>query len=334
MSKVFVIAEAGVNHNGSLDVALRLVDEAARAGADAVKFQTFKAEKLVSNGAEKAAYQKATTSEHEDQLEMIRRLELTREDHFSLVHRCSERGIEFMSTAFDSESIELLGKIGLKRWKIPSGEITNLPYLRQIGEMGVPLILSTSMATLGEVEKAIDVLEESGTPRSNIVILHCTTEYPAPIDEVNLRAMVRMGDSFGVSFGYSDHTAGIAIPIAAVALGAVVIEKHFTLDRNMEGPDHLASLEPDQLSAMIAGIREIELALGDGIKRPTPAELLNRPIARKSIVAARQIGRGEILSGESLTVKRPGNGISPMEWDNIIGRVASRDYKIDEIIEW
>lgn len=334
MSRTFIIAEAGVNHNGSLDVAKRLVDAAKLAGADAIKFQTFKAEKLVSHKAEKASYQKATTDEDETQFEMIKRLELSRDDHFQLVQHCQKVGIEFLSTAFDSESVNLLREIGMRVWKIPSGEITNLPYLRSLGAFGKPLLLSTGMATLGEVEAAINALEIAGCLHSNITVLHCTTEYPAPLEEVNLKAMISMGQAFGVAYGYSDHTQGVIVPIAAAALGATVIEKHFTLDRRMDGPDHKASLEPAELATMIIGIRSVEAALGDGIKRPTISELSNRQVARKSIVAARRIMKGEVFNGENLTVKRPGTGISPMEWDRVVGRIAHKDYEIEEAIVW
>lgn len=333
MKKIYVIAEAGVNHNGNLDLALRLVNAAHQAGADAVKFQTFKAERLVGKGAEKAEYQKRTTEASEGQLEMIRRLELNRAAHLELLTRCSALGIDFLSSAFDLDSIEFLRELGIPLWKIPSGEITNLPYLRRLGYFGSRILLSTGMATLGEVEEALMVLEASGTARSMVTILHCTTEYPAPFDEVNLRAMVTMGKTFGTEFGYSDHTEGIAIPIAAAALGAAVIEKHFTLDRTMEGPDHKASLEPEELAAMIRGIRQVEVSLGDGLKRPTATELINRPIVRKSLVAIRPIKRGEIFSAENLGTKRPGTGLSPMEWDKVMGRIAFRDFEEDETIE-
>jgi len=334
MSRTFIIAEAGVNHNGSLDIAKRLVDAAKLAGADAIKFQTFKAEKLVSYKAEKASYQKATTDEDETQFEMIKRLELSRDDHFQLVQHCQKVGIEFLSTAFDSESVNLLREIGMRVWKIPSGEITNLPYLRSLGAFGKPLLLSTGMATLGEVEAAINALERAGCLHSNITVLHCTTEYPAPLEEVNLKAMISMGQAFGVAYGYSDHTQGVFVPIAAAALGATVIEKHFTLDRSMVGPDHKASLEPGELSMMVAGIREIEKALGDGVKRITPSEARNRPVARKSIVAAVPIRRGEAIREVDIAAKRPGTGMSPMEWDRVVGRIAAYDFDIDEEIRW
>jgi len=333
MSRVLVIAEAGVNHNGSLDLAKRLVDVARECGADVVKFQTFTAKRLVSKNAEKAEYQKKTTGSDESQYQMIKRLELDRLAHLALIDHCKSMGIEFLSTAFDLESVVFLSELGLRRWKIPSGEITNLPYLRAVGARREEIILSTGMADLGEIEKALAALETAGTPRSKIVLLHCTTEYPTPVTEVNLRAMEILGRAFGTRIGYSDHTQGIAIPLAASALGASIIEKHFTLDHNMEGPDHKASLEPYELAAMVKGIREIEAALGDGIKRPTESEFKNRTIARQSIVASRAIKSGELLTVENLTTKRPGNGLSPMEWDRIIGRKAIRDYMTDEAIE-
>ena len=328
-----IIAEAGVNHNGDIGLAYQLVDAAAEAGADIVKFQTFKANQLVTVQADKASYQKETTGEAETQRDMLQKLQLTREHHVQLIDYCNRIGIEFLSTSFDSVSSDLLSSLGIKRWKIPSGEITNLPYLRKIGSLNQPVILSTGMANLGEIEAAIDVLEKAGTIRNQITVLHCTTEYPAPLNEVNLCAMQSIGKAFGVSVGYSDHTAGIAIPIAAVAMGATVIEKHLTLDRTMEGPDHRASLEQDQFAYMVQGIRAIEQALGDGIKRPTASERDNLPIVRKSLVAARAIQAGEPFTAENITAKRPGTGISPMHWDELIGRIAPRAYAPDELIE-
>lgn len=328
-----IIAEAGVNHNGDLALAKQLVDAAAAAGADFVKFQTFKAERLVTRDAAKADYQKATSGAHESQFDMIRRLELSEAMHRDLIAHCATRGIAFLSTAFDTESLDLLAGFGLPLVKIPSGEITNLPYLRHVGRMGLPVVISTGMAVLDEVGEALAVLAAAGTPRERVTVLHCTTEYPTPMGEVNLNAMRTIRDAFGVSVGYSDHTPGIAVAIAAAALGASVIEKHFTLDRGLPGPDHQASLEPDELSEMIAAIRNIEAALGDGIKRPTPSELRNRPVARKSIVAARPIAAGEVLTVENLTVKRPGTGVSPMRWDEILGTTAARDYRADEAID-
>lgn len=330
---VLIIAEAGVNHNGDPGLAERLVDVASDAGADYVKFQTFRADQLVTSTAAKATYQKRTTGGDESQLDMLRRLELSEATHVALLRRCAERRIGFLSTGFDLGSLELLVELGIDRFKVPSGEIGNLPYLRFIGGLGRPVILSTGMATLGEVEAALDALEHAGTDRERITVLHCTTEYPAPMAEVNLRAMVRMGETFGVAFGYSDHTVGIEIPIAAAALGATVIEKHFTLDRDLPGPDHRASLEPDELRAMVSAIRNVELALGDGVKRVSPSEAKNKAVARKSLVAARAIHAGELFAPDNLAVKRPGTGISPMRWDEVIGRPARRNFATDDLIE-
>lgn len=332
MTKIFIIAEAGVNHNGSLELAKKLVDVAVDAGADAVKFQTFKADKLVSKGAQKAEYQTQTTSVDESQFEMIKKLELDENAHREIIRYCNEKQIMFLSTPFDHDSIELLSDFGMPIFKIPSGEITNLPYLRHIGRLGKEVILSTGMADLGEIEDALDVLMQSGAPKDKITVLHATTEYPCPIEEVNLRAMQTIHTSFGVKVGYSDHTQGIVVPIAAVAMGACIIEKHFTLDRTMEGPDHKASLEPEDLKAMVQSIRHISRALGNGIKKPSKSEAKNIPISRKSIVALRPIKSGEILCADNLTIKRPGNGISPMRWDEVIGQVAQRDYQSDELI--
>jgi N,N'-diacetyllegionaminate synthase len=334
MNHTLVIAEAGVNHNGDLQLALQLVESAAQAGADVVKFQTFQAQELATGQANKAAYQKETTEEAQNQLTMLQQLELTPEQHLQLIDHCRGCGIEFLSTAFDLVSIDLLASLNLNYWKIPSGEITNLPYLRKIGSLKQPVILSTGMANLSEIQAAIDVLEQAGTSRDQITVLHCTTEYPAPLDEVNLRAMQTIAQAFGVRVGYSDHTDGIAVPIAAVAMGATVIEKHLTLDRTMEGPDHRASLEPDQFAFMVHGIRSIDRALGDGIKRPTASERVNLSIVRKSIVASRAIQVDEPFTAENITAKRPGTGISPMHWDALIGRIATRAYAPDEPIEW
>ena len=331
-NKTFIIAEAGVNHNGDIVIAKKLVDAAQKAGVDAIKFQTFKAENMVSRYAQKAEYQKKRTLKNESQFEMIKKLELGREEHKELINYCNEKGILFLSSAFDLASIDLLNELGLGIFKIPSGEITNLPYLRKLGALQKRLILSTGMSDLGEIEDALDVLTESGTPLENITVLHCNTEYPTPFEDVNLRAMLTIGHAFGVAVGYSDHTPGIEVPIAAVALGATIIEKHFTLDRNLPGPDHKASLEPDELKAMVQTIRNIEKALGDGIKRPSPSELKNKPIARKSIVAARTIRKGEAFTVENLTIKRPGTGINPMRWDDILKMKASRAFYEDEII--
>lgn len=329
---IFIIAEAGVNHNGSPELAKKLIDVAADAGADAVKFQTFKADKLVSKTAKKAEYQQQTTDADESQHEMIKKLELDEATHKELIAHCKTRNILFLSTPFDHESIDLLNRLGMNIFKIPSGEITNLPYLRHIGSLGKEVILSTGMADLGEIEDALDILSASGTPKERITVLHATTEYPCPIEDVNLKSMQTIGDAFGVKTGYSDHTNGIEIPIAAAAMGATVIEKHFTLDKTMEGPDHKASLEPYELKAMVSGIRNIEKALGDGIKKPSKSEIKNISVARKSIVASRPIRAGELLGIENLTVKRPGTGISPMQWDVVIGTVAAKDYHEDELI--
>ena len=331
--RTLIIAEAGVNHNGDLALALQLIDVAANAEADVVKFQTFSADRLVTTHARKADYQKETTAADESQHAMLRRLELTRDMHETLIAHCRARGIGFLSTAFDIESVELLVQLGLDCFKIPSGEITNLPYLRQVGRYGRPVILSTGMATLGEIEAALEVLEQAGTLRDRITVLHCNTEYPTPMADVNLRAMLAIRDAFGVAIGYSDHTAGIEVAIAAVALGATVIEKHFTLDRNLPGPDHRASLEPEELTAMVSAIRHIEEALGDGIKRPSTSELKNQAVARKSLVAACAIRAGEAFSERNLAAKRPGTGLSPMRWDELLGRKAPRAFAPDELIE-
>lgn len=331
--RTLIIAEAGVNHNGDIGLAKKLIAAAAKAGADLVKFQTFIAKNLVSVSAPKAEYQKKTTESRESQLEMIQKLELSREDHMVLIEECRANGIGFFSTAFDFQSFDLLMELGcLEQIKIPSGELTNLPLLRYMSRFGKPLMLSTGMANLGEIEAAIGAIEAAGTPRHLITVLHCTTEYPTSMEDVNLRAMVAMKKAFGVNTGYSDHTPGIEIPIAAVALGATVIEKHFTLDRNLTGPDHKASLEPGELEAMVLGIRNVEQALGDGIKRPSASEQKNKAIARKSLVAIRPICAGEILSAENMGAKRPGIGLSPMLWDEVVGRVAIKDFALDELI--
>ena len=333
MNQVFIIAEAGVNHNGDLELAKKLIDVAVEAGADAVKFQTFKTELCVSKGAKKAEYQvKNTGNDEETQFDMVKKLELTNQNHYELINYCRTKNIMFLSTPFDHDSIKLLNDLGLEIFKIPSGEITNLPYLRHIGSLNKKVILSTGMANLGEIENALDILSLAGTKKENITVLHANTEYPTPIEDVNLKAMVTISNAFGVKFGYSDHTLGIEVPVAAVALGANVIEKHFTLDKNMEGPDHKASLEPDELKAMICAIRNIAKALGNGIKKPSKSELKNMQVVRKSIVASRDIKIGEILDENNLAVKRPGNGISPMRWDEITGTIAKKDYKEDELI--
>ena len=331
--KTLIIAEAGVNHNGDLELAKQIVKAAANAGADLVKFQTFTAEGLAIDSAPKADYQNQTTDQKQSQFAMLRQLELTAEMHEQLIVYCSKQGIGFFSTGFDLQSVDYLASLGADRFKIPSGEITNLPYLRHVGAFGKPLILSTGMATLGEIEAALAACEIAGTPRSRITVLHCNTEYPTPMCDVNLRAMCSIRDAFGVAVGYSDHTLGIEVPIAAVALGATVIEKHLTLDRNWPGPDHKASLEPDEFAVMVRAIRNIEQAMGDGIKRPSPSEAKNKPIARKSLVAARSIKAGERFTPENLTAKRPGTGVSPMRWDTAMGRTATRDYDADEMIE-
>jgi N,N'-diacetyllegionaminate synthase len=333
-NNVFVIAEAGVNHNGDMALAYELIHAAKAAGADAIKFQSFKSSLSISKNAVKADYQKSTTSPSESQLEMVRKLELSVENHRNLLSECNRVGIKFFSTAFDRPSIDLLEGLNvLDIVKIPSGEITNLPYLRYLCRNRKQILLSTGMCKIGDIDNAIDLIEGLGTPRDMITVLHCTTEYPTPMEDVNLLAMVNIGKAFGVNVGYSDHTPGTEVPIAAVALGATVIEKHFTVDRNLPGPDHRASLEPGELKAMVQGIRNIEKALGDGIKRPSPSELKNKPIARKSIVAARPIKAGELFSEENLMTKRPGTGISPMRWDDVIGRTAIRDFSEDELIE-
>ena len=334
MSKVFIIAEAGVNHNGSLELAKKLIDAAVEAGADAVKFQTFKADKLVSKRAQKADYQKQATSIDETQYEMIKKLELDENAHRILISYCKDKRIMFLSTPFDHDSIDLLNSFDMPIFKIPSGEINNLPYLRHIGGLSKDVILSTGMANLGEIEAALEVLIKAGTSKEEITVLHATTEYPCPIEEVNLRAMQTINAAFGVKVGYSDHTKGMEVPIAAVAMGACVIEKHFTLNRTMDGPDHKASLEPAELKAMVRAIRHIELALGDGIKRLTLSEARNKEVARKSLVASREIQAGEVFTAENITAKRPGTGISPMRWDEVIGMYAKKKYLMDEVIKF
>lgn len=330
----YIIAEAGVNHNGSLDMAMALVDAAADAGADAVKFQTFKADKLVTRSAGKAAYQENAGATGESQHSMLSKLELSDDDHRVLISHCQTRGIQFLSTAFDSQSAEFLDSLLLPFVKIPSGEITNLPHLRSSVVPGRTIILSTGMATLGEVEAALQVLTGAGALLSDIIVLQCHTDYPTRFEDANLRAMQTMGASFpGIRIGYSDHTLGIEAAIAAVAMGACLIEKHFTLDRSLPGPDHAASLEPAELKAMVATIRNIELALGHGRKEPSASELKIKAVARKSIAAAKPIKQGETFTAENLTVKRPGTGISPMCWDELIGKTAKRSYESDELID-
>lgn len=331
MSKIFIIAEAGVNHNGSVELARKLVDEAVLAGADAVKFQTFKAENLVCKNSKKAAYQMETTDSDESQFDMLKKLELTPEMHVELMKYCNSKGIMFLSTPFDIDSLHYLVQCGIKIIKVPSGEITNYPYLREVGRTGKPVILSSGMSMLDEVSIALNVLKEHGS--SDITILHCNTEYPTPYVDVNLRAMLTIREKLGVKVGYSDHTQGTEVSVAAAALGAMVIEKHFTLDKSMEGPDHKASLEPDELCAMIRQIRNIELALGNGTKMPSHSEQKNIVIARKSIVAKHEIKKGDIYTEDNLTAKRPGGGISPMNWNEVMGQEAKRNFEVDELIE-
>jgi N,N'-diacetyllegionaminate synthase len=331
--KTIIIAEAGVNHNGSVKLAKKMINEAVNAGVDYIKFQTFKAEKLVSIHAKKADYQKETTNSEDSQFDMIKKLELDINTHKELIRYCDVKGIKFISTPFDLDSVDLLYDLGVELYKIGSGELTNYPYLKKIALKGLPVILSTGMSNLSEVEQALQVLLDNGLKRENITLLHANTEYPTPIKDVNLKAMLTLKEAFKINVGYSDHTQGIEVSIAAVAMGASVIEKHFTLDKTMEGPDHKASLEPHELKAMVKSIRNIEEALGSGIKQPSSSEKKNILIARKSIVAARNILKGEILSNENITSKRPGNGISPMRWNEVLGRVATRNYKPDELIE-
>lgn len=333
MKHVLIIAEAGVNHNGSLDIAKQLIDKAVEAGVDIIKFQTFKSEKLVSKAAKQAEYQQRNIGKKdESQLAMLKKLELSPSAHKELMDYCREKGIRFFSTAFDMDSIEYLHSLNLGLWKIPSGEITNYPYLRKIAQYHEPIILSTGMCELSDIEATLKVLVGFGVKKEQITILHCNTEYPTPYSDVNLRAMLEIRDRFGVQVGYSDHTQGIEVPIAAVALGASVIEKHFTLDKNMEGPDHKASLEPDELKAMVCAIRNVEQTLGSGHKTISESERKNIEIARKSIVAACPIKKGELFTEENLTVKRPGNGISPMRWSEVIGKTAAKDFEEEEMI--
>jgi N,N'-diacetyllegionaminate synthase len=331
MSDSFIIAEAGVNHNGDIQLARKLIDAAKSAGADAVKFQTFKAESVVSKLAQKAEYQKRTTGTAESQLEMVKRLELSFSDFMELKKYCEEKEILFLSTPFDFDSIDFLESLEMSIYKVPSGEITNLPYLMKIASKGKPVIMSTGMSDLDEVGLALEVLRDNGA--GTITLLHCNTQYPTPFEDANIKAMLTLKKRFGVAAGYSDHTLGIEASIAAVALGAAVIEKHFTLDKNMEGPDHKASLDPHELKAMVTSIRNIELALGDGIKQTSKSETPNKEVARKSIVARLNIDKGEILTENNLTVKRPGNGISPMKWFEVLGTKATRNYCEDELIE-
>lgn len=331
---VLIIAEAGVNHNGSLELAKQLIDKAVEAGVDIIKFQTFKSEKLVSKDAKQAEYQQKNIGKKgEGQLAMLKRLELSHEDHEELIAYCREKSIRFFSTAFDMDSIDYLHSLEMGLWKIPSGEITNYPYLRKIAQYQEPVILSTGMCELSDIEAGMNVLLEFGVKKEQITILHCNTEYPTPFEDVNLKAMLEIGEKFGIKIGYSDHTKGIEVPIAAVALGATVIEKHFTLDKNMEGPDHKASLEPAELKAMVSAIRNIEQALGTGHKTISESERKNIEIARKSIVAARPIKAGELLTEENLTVKRPGNGINPMRWNEVVGTRAVQSFNEEDPIQ-
>ncbi len=330
---VFIIAEAGVNHNGSVELAKKLIDVAVVSGVDAVKFQTFKAEKLVSKNSQKADYQKENMKDGDNsQFNMLKKLELDIDTHNELISYCNDKNIMFLSTPFDHDSIDMLDDLKLPIFKIPSGEITNLPYLRHIGSLKKEVILSTGMADMGEIEDALDILIEAGTLKENITILHANTMYPTPMEDVNLKAMVTIGNTFDVVYGYSDHTLGIEVDIAAVAMGASCIEKHFTLDKTMEGPDHKASLEPEELKAMVKAIRNIELALGSSIKKPSKSETPNIKVARKSIVANCDIRKGETLTVDNLSIKRPENGINPMRWDEIVGTIANKDYEEDELI--
>ena len=329
---VFIIAEAGVNHNGSIELAYKLIDVASVSGVNAVKFQTFKAENLVSKNAQKAEYQKQTTNPSESQFNMLKKLELDTNAHKKLINYCKKKDIVFLSTPFDHESIDLLNELELQIFKIPSGEITNLTYLRHIGSLRKEVILSTGMSTLKEIEEALIILTSAGTSKENITILHANTMYPTPMEDVNLRAMQTIQDKFGVAVGYSDHTLGIEVDIAAVAMGATIIEKHFTINKTMDGPDHKSSIDPEELNAMVSSIRNIEKALGSSIKKPSKSEKPNIIMARKSIVARKSIKKGELFTENNLTTKRPGAGLSPMEWDSIIGKVAKKDYQIDDFL--
>jgi N,N'-diacetyllegionaminate synthase len=335
MQHVLIIAEAGVNHNGSIEIAKQLVDKAVEAGVDIIKFQTFKAEKLVSKSAKQAEYQKKNIGNEADdsQYNMLKKLELSEQDHQILIDYCQKKGIKFFSTAFDMESIDYLHSLNLGLWKIPSGEITNYPYIKKIAQYGEPVILSTGMCELDDISAAMNALVKNGVKQEQVTLLHCNTEYPTPYKDVNLRAMLELQEQYHVKVGYSDHTKGIEVPIAAVALGATVIEKHFTLDRNMEGPDHKASLEPEELKVMVFAIRHIEQALGDGHKTVSPSEQKNIAIARKSIVASCPIKQGDLLTEQNLTVKRPGTGISPMRWEEVLGTKAIKDFSEEDLIE-
>ena len=335
MKRVVIIAEAGVNHNGDIDKAKRLIDKAVEANVDYIKFQTFKTELCISKNAVKADYQiENTQNSSESQLEMVKKLELSFEQFIELEKYCQQKGIKFLSTGFDTDSLNFLAGLGVKIAKIPSGEITNLPYLRQVASLFPEVIISTGMATITEIKDAVKVLTDNGVSKDKITVLHCNTEYPTPMEDVNLKAMLHIQRELGVPVGYSDHTLGIEVPIAAVALGAMVIEKHFTLDKTLPGPDHKASLEPDELKAMVSAIRNIEKAIGgSGLKEVSKSEEKNKPIARKSIVAATNIAKGEVFSTKNLTVKRPGIGISPMQWDEVIGKEAKQSFQEDDLIE-
>lgn len=334
MNKVIIIAEAGVNHNGSLETAKKLIDAAVDAGVDYVKFQTINADKMVTKSAKRANYQNANTGDSDSQYEMLKKLELSESNHKELISYCNSKSIKFLSTGFDIDSLIFLEKLGIKLAKIPSGEITNLPYLRSIAKLFPEIILSTGMANMDEIKAAFKVLKENGAKQENITILHCNTEYPTPMEDVNLKAMLDIQKQLTTTIGYSDHTLGIEVPIAAVALGAKVIEKHFTLDRNLPGPDHKASLEPGELKAMATAIRNIEKAIsGSAIKEESPSEKKNKPIARKSIIASQNIKKGDVFSEENLSIKRPGTGINPMKWDEVIGQKAMKDFIEDDLIE-
>lgn len=334
MNKVIIIAEAGVNHNGNVNLAKQLIDEAAIAGVDYVKFQTSKSATSVTSGIAKMAdYQKANLKKDESQLDMLKSLVLSFDSFAELKEYCDTKKISFLSTPFDLESVDFLYSLGMDYMKIPSGEITNLPYLRKIAKLNIPVIMSTGMSTLGDIEDALNVLESNGLNDEMISLLHCNTEYPTPFADVNLKAMLTLKQCFGVRVGYSDHTKGIEVPIAAVAMGAEIIEKHFTLDRSMPGPDHVASIEPDELRQMVSSIRNIEQAIGVERKKVSSSERKNIDIARRSIIAAKNINKGELFTEENLTAKRPGTGISPMRWDEVVGQRAKRDFKEDELIE-
>lgn len=334
MKKTLIIAEAGVNHNGDIAKAKALIDKGAEAGVDYVKFQTFKAANLVTKQAKRAAYQDKNTQNNDSQYEMLKKLELSQAVHQELIDYCAQKGVQFLSTGFDFESLEFLARLGITIAKVPSGEITNLPYLRKVATLFPEVILSTGMATIIEIKDAVKVLTDNGVNRDKITVLHCNTEYPTPMEDVNLRAMLHIQQEVGVAIGYSDHTLGIEVPIAAVALGATIIEKHFTLDKTLPGPDHKASLEPDELKAMVSAIRNIEKAIGgSGLKEVSASEAKNKPIARKSIVASKSIKKGDFFTEENITVKRPGIGISPIQWDDVIGKTAKKDFEEDDLIE-